>query len=83
MLGRSLRRCWIGELSAAHWFAYSDSCALGNPNANNQVGFVDVVDNPYNEITTASRKIARRMYQVRTSKRTQLENLASVIEGRD
>lgn len=46
-----------------HWFAFSDQSAAGRPGGENfQVGFVDVTDTPYPEITTVSRAIAEWMY---------------------
>ena len=46
--------CVVGT----HWFAYTDQSAAGRPGENNQIGFVDVTDTPYPEITSASRELA-------------------------
>ncbi|VGO15473.1 hypothetical protein PDESU_04056 [Pontiella desulfatans] len=45
-----------------HWFAYSDQSAAGRPGENFQIGFVDVTDTPYPEITAASRILAEHLY---------------------
>ncbi|HEY5622110.1 MAG TPA: hypothetical protein VIR77_05880 [Pontiella sp.] len=52
--------CMVGT----HWFAFADQSAAGRPGENYQIGFVDVTDTPYPEITKASRQMADRMYSV-------------------
>lgn len=52
------------NIVGTHWFAYSDQSAAGRPGENYQVGFVDVTDTPYPEITTACRKLADNMYSI-------------------
>ncbi|MCB1070102.1 MAG: sulfatase-like hydrolase/transferase [Verrucomicrobia bacterium] len=49
-----------------HWFAFADQSAAGRPGENHQIGFVDVTDTPYPEITRASRLLAERMYTIGT-----------------
>jgi len=63
-----------------HWFAYSDQSAAGRPGngENHQIGFVDVTDTPYPEITDACRNMAERMYAVGTNKTV---NLLSALES--
>ncbi len=54
------------NMVGTHWFAYQDQCAAGRPDGeNNQIGFVDITDNPYREITEASRVMAEHMYRIR------------------
>jgi hypothetical protein len=57
-----------------HWFAYPDQSAAGRPgewqhSENNQIGFVDITDSPYPEITGASRVMADQMYRIRAGER--------------
>ena len=54
-----------------HWFAFPDQSAAARPvspggssGENYQIGFVDVTDTPYPEITSASRAMADRMYEI-------------------
>jgi hypothetical protein len=55
-----------------HWFAYLDQSAAarrispgGSSGENYQIGFVDVTDTPYPEITAAARTLADHMYALR------------------
>lgn len=52
------------NMVGTHWFAFSDQSAAGRPGENYQIGFVDVTDTPYPEITQASRLLAERMYEI-------------------
>lgn len=64
----------------AHWFSYADQSAAGRPGENFQVGFVDVTDSPYPEITKASQLLARWMYQVAGENPVDLlESIESVL----
>jgi hypothetical protein len=54
------------RIVGAHWFAYSDQCAVGQAWENYQIGFVDITDLPYDEIIAASRVIGERMYELRS-----------------
>ncbi len=56
-----------------HWFAYPDQSAAarrtspgGSSGENYQIGFVDVTDTPYPEITAAARTLADHMYALRS-----------------
>ncbi len=60
------------SMVGTHWFAYTDQSAAGRPGENFQIGFVDVTDTPYPAITRASRKLADRMYSLRSSDSTDL-----------
>jgi hypothetical protein len=55
------------DIIGTHWFAYPDQSAaarptVGKPGENYQIGFVDVTDTPYPEITAYSRGLADVMY---------------------
>ena len=55
------------NIVGTHWFAYTDQSAaarptVGKPGENYQIGFVDVTDTPYPEITSYSRRLAEVMY---------------------
>lgn len=55
------------NIVGTHWFAFPDQSAasrptVGKPGENYQIGFVDVTDTPYPEITTYSRGLAEVMY---------------------
>jgi hypothetical protein len=57
------------NIVGTHWFAYTDQSAaarptVGKPGENYQIGFVDVTDTPYPEITTYSRGLADIMYSL-------------------
>ncbi len=47
-----------------HWFAFPDQSAAGRPGENYQIGFVDVTDTPYAEITEITRIMSERMYDI-------------------
>ncbi len=55
------------DIIGTHWFAFPDQSAaarptVGKPGENYQIGFVDVTDTPYPEITAYSRGLADVMY---------------------
>jgi hypothetical protein len=55
------------NIVGTHWFAFPDQSAaarptVGKPGENYQIGFVDVTDTPYPEITSYSRGLADVMY---------------------
>lgn len=55
------------NIVGTHWFAFPDQSAtarptVGKPGENYQIGFVDVTDTPYPEITAYSRGLAEVMY---------------------
>jgi hypothetical protein len=55
------------NIVGTHWFAYPDQSATGKisrgkPAVNGNIGFVDVTDTPYPEITAYSRGLADVMY---------------------
>jgi len=57
------------NIVGTHWFAFPDQSAaarptVGKPGENYQIGFVDVTDTPYPEITSASRSLADVMYSL-------------------
>ncbi len=64
MLGAARNPALVG----AHWFQWSDQPVTGRSyeEENFQVGFVDVADTPYPELTAASRKVAETVYQTRS-----------------
>ncbi|TKJ39541.1 MAG: beta-agarase [Planctomycetes bacterium B3_Pla] len=50
----------------AHWFQYYDEAATGRPDGeNNQTGFVDVCDTPYDETVQAAREVGDILYEYR------------------
>jgi hypothetical protein len=52
----------------AHWFQFRDQPLTGRGDGEAYpIGFVDYTDTPYTEMGRASRAIAERMYQLRTS----------------
>jgi len=60
------------KVVGTHYFAYRDQSAVGRPGENYQIGFVDIVDLPYDEVISASRVIGESMYELRSSKDAQL-----------
>lgn len=62
-----------------HWFTYADQSAAGRPYENYQIGFVDVTDTPYPIITEMSRRLANRMYQIRSAESGDLLKTLEVI----
>lgn len=57
------------NIVGTHWFAFPDQSAAarptaGKPGENYQIGFVDVTDTPYPEITAYSRGLAEVMYSL-------------------
>lgn len=72
------------NMVGTHWFAFADQSAAGRPGENYQIGFVDVTDTPYPEITTAARRMAERMYEIGTdSSSSLLETLEALWSGDD
>lgn len=54
------------RIVGAHWFQYRDQPLLGRWDGEGyQIGFVDVVDTPYPEMVTASRRIGENLYRLR------------------
>jgi len=54
------------QMVGVHYFQYADQPLTGRSDGENyQVGFVDVTDTPYPEITLSARRMGERMYQVR------------------
>jgi hypothetical protein len=50
-----------------HWFRYSDQALTGRLDGENfRIGFIDICDQPYNELVGASREIGYNMYRIRT-----------------
>jgi hypothetical protein len=50
----------------AHWFRYYDEAATGRPDGeNNQTGFLDACDTPYDEIVQAAREVGDILYEYR------------------
>ena len=56
-------------LVGTHWFQWRDQPLTGRffDGENHQVGFIDVTDTPYPELTAASRELAERMYDLRAA----------------
>ena len=49
-----------------HWFQYRDQPLLGRGDGEAyQIGFVDVCDRPYPELTRAARKLGTELYEKR------------------
>lgn len=71
------------KIVGTHWFAFADQSAAGRPGENYQIGFVDVTDTPYPEITAASRVLAERMYEIGAGGKqsTLLESLEALWGG--
>jgi len=65
------------QFVGCHWFQYEDQPLIGRAfdGENFQIGFVDVADTPYRELTDASRKVADQMYQLRANGETALGSL--------
>ena len=54
------------NMVGAHWFQYVDQPYTGRSDGENyQIGFVDVCDKPYPEITGASRQVNYSLYEYR------------------
>ena len=70
------------RIVGAHWFAFSDQSSAGNPAANNQIGFVDIADQPYKEMADAATSLGKRMYSVRNEGTALLESLDEILVGR-
>ncbi|MDX6765284.1 MAG: beta-galactosidase [Candidatus Methylacidiphilales bacterium] len=72
------------NMVGTHWFAFPDQSAAGRPGENYQIGFVDVTDTPYPEITRASRAMAERMYAIGADKSSSLlESLEALWRNED
>jgi hypothetical protein len=51
-----------------HWFQYRDQPLLGRGDGEAyQIGFVDVCDRPYGNLTRSAREIGETMYEKRTN----------------
>ena len=54
------------RIVGCHWHRYTDDPVTGNLiGENNQWGFVDICDTPYEELIAASREIGETMFAVR------------------
>lgn len=55
------------QFVGTHWFQYQDEPTTGRiyDEENYQIGFVDLADTPYAEITAASRALGERLYPLR------------------
>jgi hypothetical protein len=55
------------SIVGCHWFKYQDEPTIGRifDGENYQIGFVDVVNNPYPETIQAARKVGESMYAIR------------------
>jgi len=54
------------RIVGAHWFQYSDQLFTGRRDGENyQIGFVDIVDQPYPEMVEASREVGDTLYRYR------------------
>jgi hypothetical protein len=50
-----------------HWFKYSDQALTGRVDGENlRIGFIDVCDQPYQELVNASREMGYNMYRIRS-----------------
>jgi hypothetical protein len=68
------------DIVGTHWFAFPDQSAaarptVGKPGENYQIGFVDVTDTPYPEITAYSRGLAEVMYPLAEQEKVDLLHL--------
>ena len=68
------------DIIGTHWFAFPDQSAaarptVGKPGENYQIGFVDVTDTPYPEITSYSRRLAEVMYPLAEQEKVDLLHL--------
>ncbi|CAM3272373.1 Glycoside hydrolase family 42 N-terminal domain-containing protein [Paenibacillus lactis] len=62
----------IPELIGVHYFQWNDQPALGRFDGENyQIGFVDVCNRPYQDLTEGAKTAHERMYAVRTGAVTQ------------
>lgn len=53
-----------------HWFQYLDQPLTGRPDGENfSIGFVDVTDTPYNELTKVTRELGESLYSRRLQTR--------------
>lgn len=78
------------NIVGTHWFAFPDQSAAARPvspggksGENYQIGFVDVTDTPYPEITEASRALADRMYELGTDDSTTLLEALEDLWGKE
>ncbi len=54
------------QIVGTHWFQYGDQAFTGRGDGENyQIGFIDIVDNPYPEIIQAAREIGYQLYEIR------------------
>jgi hypothetical protein len=58
------------QFVGTHWFQWMDEPTTGRvyDEENYQIGFVDIADTPYREMTEASREVARELYRQRLGK---------------
>jgi hypothetical protein len=61
------------QFVGTHWFQYQDEPTTGRvlDEENYQIGFVDIADTPYAEITAASREVGERLYRLRLDQEVQ------------
>lgn len=55
------------QIVGCHWFQYQDEPTTGRvlDEENYQIGFIDIADTPYPEMTAASRALAAELYRLR------------------
>lgn len=61
------------QFVGTHWFQYQDEPTTGRvlDEENYQIGFVDIADTPYAEITTTSRHVGERLYHLRSGQKVE------------
>ncbi len=63
------------KIVGAHWFQYRDQPLTGRWDGEGYpIGFVDVADTPYPELTRAAREIGEKMYQIRQTGKLSKDN---------
>lgn len=56
------------NIVGAHWFQFRDQPLTGRADGEGyQIGFVDIADTPYREITRTAREIGENMYRYRVN----------------
>lgn len=62
-----------------HWFAFPDQSAAGRPGENFQIGMVDITGRAYPGFTTAVRRVANHIYNVRANPPASIESAVETI----
>ena len=58
------------SIVGTHWYLLNDEPATGRRDGENyQIGFLDVCDNPYNEMVEATRAVGRQLYELRAGRK--------------